>query len=464
MSSIRRTQSPNSSSSRTIHFVSLGCAKNLVDTEVLLGLSERAGWTIVPDPAAAEAIVVNTCAFVGDAKEESVDTILEMAEFKQSGRCRILIMAGCLAQRYATDLTDDLPEVDHFIGTGDLLTLEQILMGEGTRLHIGRPGFLLDADTPRRLATPPYTANIKLAEGCSCGCAFCIIPKLRGPQKSRSMADIWQEVEQLKAQGVMEFNLIAQNLSAYGEDRRDGASLAKLIEHPSLAEGSHWTRLHYLYPHWVNDDLLQAMADSEAVLPYIDMPIQHIDDTILKAMRRRDDEQTTRLALERVRHHLPNAVLRSTVIVGFPGESDAQFEKLLALVEDGYFDRLGAFAYSPEEGTTAARMAGQIDEEVKAERLESLMEAQRKVSRQRLSRLKGKVVDTLIMGESAEHELLTVGRFWGQAADIDGVTYISDGEAQAGRIVPITITHTHDYDVVGKIRKRLPKGHRLGPT
>ncbi|RJO64384.1 MAG: 30S ribosomal protein S12 methylthiotransferase RimO [Myxococcales bacterium] len=458
------TQPKEETAGRRLYVVSLGCDKNLVDSEVLMGVAERAGCVLTADPEDADVILVNTCAFIGPAKEESIDAILDVARYKKEGRCRMLVVAGCLAQRYPDELAEELPEVDHFLGTGDLLSFSQLLAPSAApRLTIGRPRYLLDADAPRVAATPFYTANVKVSEGCSSGCSFCIIPKLRGSQRSRPIDDLAAEVRRLKQRGVSEICLIGQDVSAYGLDRKDGTTLARLLREPELAQGDHWLRLHYLYPRRVDGELLDAIGEGEAILPYFDMPVQHIDDAILRAMERRDDEASTRLAVERIRARFPNGALRTTVIVGFPGETEDRFGRLLDFVAEGHFDRLGAFAYSPEDGTRAARLWGRAPEEVVQERLARLMETQREVSRRRLETLVGQTVDVLVEGPSEESELLFAGRMWSQARGIDGVAYLVEGKAEVGRIVPVRITEAHDHDVVGRILRRKPKGHRRGP-
>jgi ribosomal protein S12 methylthiotransferase len=435
--------------------ISLGCSKNLVDSEILLGLANQRGWQIVEDPAQAELIVVNTCAFIQPAKEEAIDTILEMAQLKEAGSCHTLVVAGCMAQRYGKELAVEMPEVDRFIGTGDLMEFARILEGKSSkRVSAVRPIFLPLHTTPRMLATPFYTANVKIADGCSTVCAFCAIPKIRGPQKSRAVDDIIAETQSLLSIGVRELCLIAQDTSAYGEDRDDGATLVSLLRQPELAEGSHWVRVHYLYPSRVSDELLGAMRDAPAVLPYIDLPVQHIDDGVLKTMRRKHNEAYTRAIIERIREHLPDAVLRTSLLVGHPGETDAAFEKLCEFVTETGFDHLGVFTYSQEEGTVSAKLPDSIPEEVKQARRDIIMDLQRAQSKRKLKSLVGKTLDVLVTGPSEEHDLLWAGRWWGQAAEIDGLTYLTDGQAQIGDIVPVRITRSHDYDLEGRILKR----------
>jgi len=448
---------------KLIYLASFGCDKNLVDSELMLGLAASEGWSSTVEPQKADVILVNTCSFINDAREESVDAILELAQHKR--RKARLIVAGCLAQRYPKELAKELPEVDHFIGTGELPYLKEILRGvKPERVKVGRPDYLPDADTPRILSTPPYTAFVKISEGCSSACSYCVIPQLRGPQKSRTIDDIAREVERLLAAGAVELNLVGQNLGTYGDDLTDGSDLTALLRHPVIARGNHWVRLLYLYPQRITPALLDAIADSETVLPYFDLPIQHIDSGILKAMHRPDSEKSTRAVIDMIRKRFPGAALRTSLIVGFPGETEKQFARLLDFVREGHFDRLGAFTYSQEEHTAAAAMPDQIPEELKHERLALIMEAQKEVSRARLAALRGKLVEVLVEGISGESEFLIEGRLWSQAPGVDGVTYIVEGEAETGSIAPLRVKDTHDYDIFGRILKRKPKGFKLGPA
>jgi len=448
---------------KLIYLASFGCDKNLVDSELMLGMAVSEGWASTVEPRKADVILVNTCSFINDAREESVDAILELAQYKR--KSTRLVVAGCLAQRYPKELAKELPEVDHFIGTGELPYLKDILGGvKPQRVKVGRPEFLPDADTPRVLSTPPYTAFVKISEGCSSACSYCVIPQLRGPQKSRPISDIAREAERLLESGVMELNLVGQNLGTYGDDLKDGSNLAALLRHPTLARGRHWVRLLYLYPQRINSELLDAIAESETMLPYFDLPIQHIDSAILKAMHRPDSEKSTRAVIETIRRRFPDAALRTSLIVGFPGESEKQFNRLLEFVREGHFDRLGAFAYSQEEHTAAAVMPDQVPEEQKQERLKQIMEAQREVSREKLSAMRGKLLEVLVEGVSEESEYLIEARAWNQAPGVDGSTYIVEGEAETGSIAPLRIKDTHDYDIFGRVLKRKPKGFRLGPA
>lgn len=436
---------------RKIAFISLGCSKNLVDTELMMGQSEKLGLKLVSDAEEAEIIVVNTCAFIEPAKEESIETVLEVAELKKSGQLKTLVMAGCLAQRYAENLKDDIPEVDYFIGTGELEKIVNVINLDANRIEVNRQSYLHEADSPRILATPYYTANLKISEGCSNTCAFCVIPKIRGFQRSRTIKDIVTEAKKLLANGVKELCVIGQNVSAYGDDLKDGSSLVDLLRKKELVEGDHWVRLHYLYPNRVTEELVKTIKDAPAVLPYIDIPIQHIDSDVLFRMRRKDDESSTRKAIETIKSIMPDSVLRTSLVVGFPGETEKQFKKLYDFVSEGHFDHLGVFAYSREENTIAYSMKKQIDEQIKQERMSAIMELQQQISEEKLERFIGQTIEVLVEGESEEHELLTSGRAFSQAMEIDGVTYITDGEIKPGEIQKVTITNTHVHDMEGII-------------
>lgn len=439
-----------------VHLVSLGCPKNRVDAEVMLGGLLGKGAELTEDPKRADLILVNTCAFITPAIEESIETILELAKAKRRKGAK-LVVTGCLVERYKSELVEQLPEVDHFFGTGAVLDVAKLLDAESPERLVRRsPGYLAHHDDGRVLSGSPASAYIKISEGCDCACAFCVIPRLRGRAKSRSVADIAAEARALLARGVVELNIVGQDVTAYGADLKDGSSLLDLLRTPELVEGAHWLRLHYFYPARVTDELITAMRQGSAVVPYIDMPIQHIDDAILRRMNRKDTELTTRQAIERIHRLWPQAVLRTSVIVGFPGEDEASFERLLTLVTEGHFERLGAFAFSAQDGTRAARLGGQVPEELIAERLGRLMEAQRAVSREKLKALVGRTVEVLVEGPSAESELLLAGRYFGQAPEIDGTTFITAGKAQIGRIQPLKIAQAHDYDLAGRIPARRP--------
>ncbi len=434
-------------------FVSLGCPKNLVDTEGMLGLAESLGHRLVSDPEQADVLVVNTCAFIDEAKEESIETILEMARIKEEGHPTKLVVTGCLAQRYGEELAEELPEVDHFLGTTDFPRLAQILSGEPTqRVQVQKPAALDWSILPRLRATPPWMAYLKISEGCSSGCSFCIIPKLRGKQQSRNAEEILAEARRFLDEGTRELLVVGQNTTDYAKDWTNSQeNLAGLLRQLDALGGDHWIRLHYGYPASITDELLETIRDATHIVPYLDVPIQHIDSAVLKGMNRRDDEQSTRRMLERIRTLLPGVALRTSVIVGFPGETDEAFNRLLDVVQESHFDRLGAFTFSPQEGTPAARLPHPVAEEVVAERVQRLMEAQAAVSQARLSRFVGQKLRVLIEGESEEHELLSQGRFFGQAPEIDGVVHVTQARLSPGDFVTVEITQAQEHDLVGDV-------------
>ncbi len=410
-----------SASSSTVHFVSLGCPKNRVDTEVMLGHTTDAGYSIVADPAAADVIVVNTCGFIGEAKQESIDAILEMAKFKEAGSCKRLVVAGCLSQRYPKELAADMPEVDNFIGTDEVGIIARVIAGVTERVHVAEtPRFLYDDLAPRKPSMATHTAYVKIAEGCDRPCAFCIIPKLRGPQRSREPGSVVNEARTLAAAGTKEICLVAQDLTTYGRDRSEdenGASpnLETLLARLAQVDGLRWIRLHYAYPTAVTDGLLRVMAEEPRVAKYLDVPLQHIDDGVLKSMRRGHGSRLVRQLVERVRTQVPGATLRTTFIVGHPGETDAAFASLCDFVREADLDRVGVFNYSREEGTVAALLPRRVPaQEIDARRCE-LLRIQREVSKKKLRAMRGKVIDVLVEGPSDESEYLLMGRHEGQA-------------------------------------------------
>jgi ribosomal protein S12 methylthiotransferase len=439
----------------TVSLVSLGCPKNLVDAEVMLGHLPPERYRIVTDESQADVIIVNTCAFIREAKEESVDTILEVADQKTTGRCKLLVVSGCLSQRYQEELASELPEVDLFVGTADapriVELLDQGLAGTAPRRAIGQPDFLYDHTTPRALSSPFYTAYVKIAEGCANHCSYCVIPSIRGTLRSRDIPSVVAEVEKLVAGGVKEINLIAQDVTAFGADRADGTNLISLLEHLVKIDGLHWLRLLYAYPDGIGDELLALMAREPKICRYLDVPIQHIDDQMLKAMNRRIDGAGIRALIAKIRQYLPDATLRTSLIVGFPGETDDLFRRLLAFVEEGHFERLGVFRYSREEGTPAAELPDQVPERVQLARYRRLMKAQSRVSFRKNRALVGRIEPVLVEGVSEESELLLKGRSVRQAPDVDGLVYINAGQANVGDIVTLKITDSSEYDLVGAI-------------
>jgi ribosomal protein S12 methylthiotransferase len=467
---------------RSVYFVSLGCSKNRVDSEVMLGLLGREGLTIAQEPDKADAIIVNTCGFVEASKVESIDTILEMAAYKDTGSCKKLIVAGCLAQRYAKDLAQELPEVDHVIGTGEYHRIAKLVLGEefAERSYVSEPLFVHTAKTPRIRTTPKHYGYLKIAEGCSRRCAFCIIPKLRGDQRSRTIEDVCEEATQLANDDCVELNLISQDLTFYGRDLplppKERPDLAGLLRELVKVEGIQWIRLHYAYPAFLTDELLKIIANEEKIVKYIDIPLQHASDKILKAMKRGHGAKTVHETVARLREKIPGVSLRSTFIVGFPGETDEDFEELLQFIKTSKFERVGCFAYSPEEGTPGALMEDQVSTKVKGQRYRALMKEQQKISRAYMKSLLGTIQEVLIDGPSPESPLLLAGRLSTMAPEVDGTVYITDGPQdgtlRAGSIVKIRVEQAADYDLVGpvvgyetkKIRVAPPKKLSTAPT
>ena len=450
-----------------IYFVSLGCPKNQVDTELMLGQVEAAGHQLVHEPDGADVIVVNTCAFIDAAKEESVDTILEMASHK--GKAGKLVVTGCLAQRYADDLAKDIPEIDHILGSGDFQSISKALghapasatKGKAKRKGLPvvqvseTPSYIYDHEAPRVRIGATHSAYVKIAEGCDRPCSFCIIPKLRGPQRSRTIDDIVAEARTLAANGAIELNLIAQDLTRYGWDQGSSPesrqTLAQLLRALGKVDGVAWIRLHYTFPSAFDDALIDAIASEPKVVKYIDVPLQHISDPMLKRMRRGHSSRVTRELVKALRSRIDDVVIRTTFIVGHPGETQEEFDELCAFVADSRFERAGAFTYSIEPGTTSALLPHRVEPAVAAERQQVLMEIQRKISRERNEAMVGKTIDVLVEGVSSESEYLLEGRWYGQAPGIDGVTYLADGQVPAGSLVKAKVTQASDYDIAATL-------------
>jgi ribosomal protein S12 methylthiotransferase len=435
---------------KTVYMVNLGCSKNLVDGEVMLGLLAQEGYAITLDPEQAEVLMVNTCSFINEAKEESIDTILELSRYKTDNSTKKLIVTGCLAQRYGQELRESLPEVDVFVGTGEFLRITEVLQQkrsllDGPASYVGAAHILPDHTSPRLTTTPFYTSYLKIAEGCNHKCAFCIIPKIRGLQESRSIDSLVAEARLLAAQGVRELNLIAQDLTAYGRERRDGTTLLGLLRALSKVDGLDWIRLLYCYPNYLDEPLLRYIADEEKVCAYIDMPLQHISSRMLRLMRREKSGENIKRLLEHVRAYIPGLVLRTSFIVGFPGEQEADFQQLLAFISEAEIDHVGVFRYSQEEGTVAGSLPDQIPEEVKEDRWRRLMERQARVVRKKHLTLIGSRQDVLVGGHNEQGRLW--GRTRGQAPDIDGVVLLEHTQAETGEIIPVQITGISGYDL-----------------
>ncbi len=415
----------------------------------MLGVSGQSGFEIVQDPAGAEVIVITTCGLIGPAKEESVETILEMSAHKARGTCEKLVVAGCLSQRYPDELATELPEVDHFLGSSDMLKLREVLRGKPDRMLVGNPAhYTMRADDPRVLTGQTHRAFVKIAEGCNRQCSFCAIPSFRGSQRSRPLDDLVREADALAAAGVVELNLISQDTIAYGRDLPERPSLSELLTALGDVDGIRWVRAHYLYPETLTDGLIEVLSQHEKVLPYVDMPLQHASDTMLRLMRRGHGGERMYKLVERLRRAIPDLVFRTTFIVGHPGETDADFEELRSFVEWAGLDHVGVFLYSPEDGTRSVELEGAVAPEVAEERRQTLMETQRPISRERMELRIGTELDVLVEGVSDESEFLLQGRWWGQAPEVDGSVYLANGTADAGEIRRVLVTDASDYDLM----------------
>lgn len=445
-----------------IGFISLGCPKNLVDSEVMMGQLKQNGYEITANATEADTVVVNTCGFIDSAKKESIDTILEAARLKTGGRATRLIVAGCLVERYRDELKAEMPEVDAFIGTSqinDILavcdpntnprTLPVIPLGNQSATY------LYDESTPRVLATPSHYAFIKIAEGCDRPCAFCFIPQMRGHFRSRRFGSIVAEAQQLAEEGVKELILVAQDSSRYGEDLGKQDALAHLLRELSHTDGIEWVRVMYTYPTHISDGFLDVLAEEPKAVKYLDMPLQHASQNVLKLMKRGGNRSSLERLIERVRKRVPGIAVRTTFITGFPGETDTDFEELLAFVKNVEFDRVGVFTYSDEEGTSAYDLPNKVDPKVAKQRRTRLMKGQAKISRRKNKRRVGETLRVLFEGESKESELLWQGRLETQAPDIDGCVLISDAPEGLtpgpGEILNVLITDAQEYDLVGSI-------------
>jgi ribosomal protein S12 methylthiotransferase len=437
---------------KRIHFISLGCPKNRVDTEVMVGVANSAGCDLAATPEEAEYIVVNTCGFIGPAKEESVDTILAMGRMKEEGNCEKLVVAGCLSQRYPDELAKEMPEVDHFLGSSDMLKLGAVLAGGAERMLVGNPAdYVLRASDPRVLSQGRHSAYLKIAEGCNRTCSFCAIPMIRGKQRSRGIDDVVEEAARLASQGVLELNLVSQDTIAYGRDREEKPNLAGLVRRLGEVEGLRWIRLHYLYPETLTDELVELIASHPKVVKYVDMPLQHASDAMLRRMKRGHGGARLRRVVETVRNKIPGVTFRTAFIVGHPGESDEDFTELVDFVKWAEFDRVGVFRYSDEDGTGSETQDAKVKPKDSAARHRKLMAVQRPIARKRNRALIGTRVEVLVDGASEEHEFVLQGRHAGQAPDIDGVVYLSGAEVSAGSMVMADISQSADYDLVGEV-------------
>ena len=430
--------------------ISLGCAKNLVDTEVMLGIMKSHGVQITPNPAEADILIINTCAFIASAKEESITTILNFAEYKTEGNCKSLIAAGCLGQRYKQELLDEMPEIDAIIGTGAWDKIMEVIE-ERRVIMIGDEKIIYNAKTPRLRTTPNYTAYVKVAEGCDHACAFCAIPIIRGKQISRTIEDIFAEVQNLADNGVKEINLIAQDTTNYGRDIYGKPSLANLLRELVKIEKISWIRILYAYPQSFTDELIDIMASEDKICKYVDIPLQHAADSVLKRMHRPDTKKSIEELLNKLREKIPGVSIRSTFIVGYPGETQEEFEELKNFLIEQRLDKVGIFVYSPEEDTPAYEMDGQILEDVAGERYHELMSIQSLISQEINENLVGREFDVLIEARDREDNSVVAGRSYREAPEVDGQIYIeNDGDSLEGDIIRVKVSAGFAYDIVAE--------------
>lgn len=443
-----------------VHFISLGCPKNLVDSEIMAGTLMKEGYQISGEAEDADTVIVNTCGFIEDSKKESIQRILEMAKLKEDGKVRRVVVAGCLTQRYKDDLVEGLPEADLFVGSGEFQNIAKILKnhdsGEKKKAFFNLPTYLQEESTPRVNSQPKHRAYLKISEGCMKRCAFCAIPHIRGNLQSRTIANVVNEAKLLAAGGVKELIIISHDFTDYGWDLRRKNPQAteapvELLRALADIDGVQWIRLLYLYPDGITPEMIQLMKENKKLVPYFDMPLQHVNDEMLKKMNRKMTRAEIERALNLIRAEIPEAVIRTQFIVGFPGETQEQFEEILEFLAEQKFDRVGCFKYSPEENTPAGKMPDQLDEDTKEERYAAVMEVQQNISREKHQAMVGKTLDVIVEGFSEETELLLQGRTSQQAPDIDGVVLINDGQAAVGEIVKVRITDSMEYDLIGEI-------------
>jgi ribosomal protein S12 methylthiotransferase len=436
-----------------IYAVSLGCARNLVDTELMLGRVVQDGYELTPSIEEASIALVNTCSFIQSAKEEAIQTILETAEYKKRGNLKTLVVAGCLPQRYGRDLAELIPEVDLLIGTGEVFQIGKILKKRSTtqRVFVGLPRALYDETAPRLITTAPHSAYLKISEGCNHHCAFCIIPTLRGKTRSRPVPALVTEAARLASSGVKEINLVAEDLTAYGRDLHDGTTLSLLLKELSRVEGVEWLRLLYAYPNLIDRELLGMLRDEDRICRYLDVPLQHASDRILQRMKRERSVESLKRLIRLIRDEVPGIVLRTTFIVGFPGETEDDFLALKDFVAETEFDHVGVFRYSREEGTEADRLDNHVPEEVKERRWHDLMRLQRKISRKKNHALIGQFQKVIICEVDHDGTRVMAARSERQAPDVDGVIWIRGASVQVGELRQVRVTGATDYDLSGEV-------------
>lgn len=435
--------------------ISLGCSKNTVDSENMLGiLVKEKQLELVEDLEEADVVIVNTCAFINDAKEESIQTILEMADYKKDGNLKKLVVCGCLSERYKDELIKEIPEIDAVVGTGDVDKIGEVvdsIQNGNKEIKVGSLDFLPTSKTPRMLTNYPYSAYLKISEGCDKKCTYCIIPSLRGELRSRTIEDVVEEAKILASDGVIELNLLAQEITEYGKDIYGKRMLPELLKELVKVEGIEWIRLYYMYPNSISDELIEVIKDEPKICNYFDVPIQHISDNILQNMGRAKSGDYIRSILGRIRGRIPDATIRTTVIVGFPGETEENFEELKEFIKEFEFDYVGVFKYSREEDTVAYDLPNQIPEEIKEKRWSELLNIQGEIVERKNERFIGETVDVIIDGVSTESEYMLEGRMRSQALEIDGKVLTSDGTANVGDIVKVKLEQNFQYDFIGPI-------------
>jgi ribosomal protein S12 methylthiotransferase len=455
-----KTQSTPNEKNNKVHFISLGCPKNLVDSEIMAGTLMKDGYSVVSEAEDADTVVVNTCGFIEDSKKESIQRILDMAQLKQDGKIKKIVVAGCLTQRYKSDLVEGLPEADLFVGSGEFQNIAKILKnhneGEKQRTYFNLPTYLQESSTPRVNSQPKHRAYLKISEGCMKRCAFCAIPLIRGNLQSRTIENIVNEAKLLASGGVKELIIISHDFTDYGLDlkRKDPTvkeAPVELLRRLADVEGIKWIRLLYLYPDGITPEMIQLIKSNDKFVKYFDMPLQHVNNDVLKRMNRKMTREEISEALNLIRTEIPEAVIRTQFIVGFPGETKENFEELLAFVAEQKFDRVGCFQYSPEENTPGGKMDNQVDDETKQYRHDAVMEVQQNISREKHRAFIGKTLEVVVEGLSEETDLLLQGRMSQQAPDIDGVVLINDGQANVGEFVKVKITESMEYDLIGEI-------------
>lgn len=438
--------------------VSLGCSKNLVDSENFIGiLVNKRGMELTNNMEEADVALINTCGFIGDAKAESIENILEISQYKEKGNLKKIIVTGCLAQRYADEILQELPEVDAVVGTGEVDKIEEVLdeiMAGRKVVRTESMDFIASSNTDRILTTKPHTAYLKIAEGCDRKCTYCTIPSLRGKLRSRTIEDILIEARNLAAMGVKELNLLAQETTEYGIDNYKKKALPDLMRELAKVEGIEWIRTYYMFPNSLTEELVEVMRDEPKICKYFDVPVQHISGNILRNMGRAKDGEQIRGILAKIRKEIPDATIRTSLIVGFPGETEEDFQELKDFMVEFKFDYAGIFKYSREEGTPAHDMENQVDEDTKMERWVELTNLQAKIAEEKNRALIGKTVKVMIDGISSESEYMLEGRTMGQALEIDGKVLTNDGTAQAGDIVEVLIEQNFDYDLIGPILEK----------